>query len=190
MQGGQLYAAARPRRRPALLRWLHDCLCNSLPCRSLGPAHEYTVLLDEFTFTSCISNCVGQQDLSRALGLVEVSHRMRHHMRRCISRGSCLLRGSLCAKAAEGLLATAFGPWTQVGCGPVRCFLAKIRLRWACLAPLKHLATAVARCQCRRRRRRTTCPLRPLTLLALVHVMLCRRCAPEALSATCTRSAR
>lgn len=30
------------------------------------------VLLDEFTFTAMISNCVGQQDLARALALAEV----------------------------------------------------------------------------------------------------------------------
>lgn len=47
-------------------------LSTACCCRSLGPGHEYAALLDEFTFTSCISNCVSQQDLSRALGLVEV----------------------------------------------------------------------------------------------------------------------
>ncbi|KAL4419865.1 hypothetical protein ABPG75_006963 [Micractinium tetrahymenae] len=39
--------------------------------RALGPQHELAALLDEFTFTSMISNCVGQQDLQRALALME-----------------------------------------------------------------------------------------------------------------------
>lgn len=41
--------------------------------RLLGPEHELAALLDEFTFTSMISNCVGQQDLQRALALMEAS---------------------------------------------------------------------------------------------------------------------
>jgi hypothetical protein len=40
--------------------------------RALGPASALAPLLDEFSFTALISNCVGQQDLARAMALAEV----------------------------------------------------------------------------------------------------------------------
>jgi hypothetical protein len=45
-------------------------LCDRL--RALPPNSDLGQLLDEFSFTAMISNCVGQQDLSRAMALAEV----------------------------------------------------------------------------------------------------------------------
>ena len=55
---GGATAAAAPRQQQRLQPQQH--------------AELAAALLDEFTFTAMISNCVGQQDLTRALALAEV----------------------------------------------------------------------------------------------------------------------
>lgn len=83
--------------------------------RALGPGHELAGLLDEFSFTSMISNCVGQQDLQRALALME---EMRERgIERNVHTFSALM--NVCIKCGQYKLALdVYRDMRAAGCPP------------------------------------------------------------------------
>lgn len=186
--------------------------CPLPPClqlfdriRALGPGHELAGLLDEFSFTSMISNCVGQQDLQRALALMEARRFLLilfYFFFWCVSLAAaaggpecallslwgCCRMGGLVGRAEHSRQRPRQGPpRPERSCIPHTrpCFALHGASSSGALPPgacpvfkLGEHGRSIAR--------RLSAALLPSTHRACCAVPPCRRCASAALSATCT----